>query len=86
METERNSPKQQTQIILPISQGTPNEGFKQFLWEWYGSSIGIQVPLLGVPGISLDTNNKDSTGSLGAPEKKEKKTPKKTNNGWWFQN
>ena len=23
-------------------------------WEWYGSSMGMGIPLLGVPGISLD--------------------------------
>ena len=23
--------------------------FKGFFWEWYGSSMGIGVPLLGVP-------------------------------------
>ena len=25
-----------------------------YLWEWYGSSMGMGVPLLGVPGISPD--------------------------------
>ena len=35
---------------LPI----PFPYFKGFLWEWYGSSMGMGVPLLGVPGISLD--------------------------------
>ena len=35
---------------LPI----PFPYFKGFLWEWYGSSMGVGVPLLGVPRISLD--------------------------------
>ena len=35
---------------LPI----PFPYFKGFLWEWYGSSMGMGVPLLGVPRISLD--------------------------------
>ena len=35
---------------LPI----PFPYFKGFLWGWYGSSMGMGVPLLGVPRISLD--------------------------------
>ena len=35
---------------LPI----PFPYFKGFLWEWYGSSMGMGVPVLGGPGISLD--------------------------------
>ena len=37
---------------LPI----PFPYFKGFLWEWYGSSMGMGVPLLGVPRISLEKN------------------------------
>lgn len=36
----------------PICGPIPH--FKGFLWGWYGTSIGMEVPLLGVPGISLD--------------------------------
>ena len=46
----------------PQARGTPGPHkppisftyFKGFLWEWYGSSMGMGVPLLQVPGIFVD--------------------------------
>ena len=50
-----------------ISSGTPKDVgppshkrdpyFKGFLWDSYGSSMGMGVSLLGVPGISLDNSH-----------------------------
>ena len=37
---------------LPI----PFPYFRGFLWEWYGSGMGMGIALLGVPGIFLDTS------------------------------
>ena len=43
-------------IMGPLSYKLPIPFlyFNGFLWEWYGSTMGMGVPLFGVPGISLD--------------------------------
>ena len=40
----------------PQGHGTPFPFpyLKEVLWKWHGSSMGMGVPLLGVPGIPLD--------------------------------
>ena len=43
-------------IVGPPSHKPPTSFpyFKGFLWEWYGRSMGMGVPLLRVPGIFVD--------------------------------
>ena len=60
---------------LPI----PFPYFKGSLWEWYRSSMGMGVPLLGVPGISLDyltsskKNNESPSNYFNRPLQKPSK-------------